>query len=75
MNRRSVITLLGGAAAAWPPAARAQRTEHIPKVGVLWHAANEQQGLFKPGDELHIHATGVGSIVFATIYYTPHPCP
>ena len=30
---------------------------------------------FNPGDELHIHATGKGSIVYATIYYTPHPCP
>jgi putative tryptophan/tyrosine transport system substrate-binding protein len=41
MNRRAFIAGLGGAV-AWPVVARGQQPRKVPRIGILWHGANEQ---------------------------------
>src|SRR5262249_5861385 len=45
IGRRELLVALGGVAAAWPLAARAQRPDRMRRIGVLMHlAADDAEG-------------------------------
>src|SRR5262245_65853378 len=56
-KRREFITLLGGAAAAWPLAVRAEPTT-MPTIGFLSSLAQSDLGLVIPGFQQGLNAAG-----------------
>ncbi|MCP3394198.1 ABC transporter substrate-binding protein [Bradyrhizobium sp. CCGB12] len=43
MRRREFIALLSSTVTVWPLAAWAQQAKKVPRIGVLWHAANAEE--------------------------------
>jgi hypothetical protein len=70
VTRRQLITLLGGAAAAWPPMARAQRADRMRLIGFIQVVAEND-----PEAQARIKAFQQGLAALDWASFTDSPLP
>jgi hypothetical protein len=77
IGRRDFITLLGGATAAWPLAARGQNPAQKSHEFLLWHEASTEEAVIYLGADLSCrqNATHSRDIDWLLNHPLGRPCP